>query len=111
LPRAAASPIWSFTNDRKDHEMARNTGTNSFAQVALWLAVVGAINWGLVGFFDFDLVRAIFGGQSSTPSSALSRVVYAIVGLAGVALAIVGPRLRARDADAARLGRPAETRA
>jgi uncharacterized membrane protein YuzA (DUF378 family) len=91
--------------------MTRNRGTNSFAQLALWLAVVGAINWGLVGFFDFDLVRAIFGGDRATPSSALSRVVYALVGLAGVALAIVGPKLRARDADAPRLGRAAESRA
>ncbi len=91
--------------------MARSSGTNTFAQVALWLAVVGAIDWGLVGFFDFDLVRAVFGGDSATPSSALSRVVYAIVGIAGIALAVVGPRLRARDADAPRLGRPAETRA
>ncbi len=90
--------------------MTRTRGTNSFAQVALWLAVVGAINWGLVGFFDFDLVRAIFGGDHSTPSSALSRVVYAVVGLAGVGLAVVGPRLRARDADAPRLGTPAESR-
>jgi hypothetical protein len=90
--------------------MTRNR-TTPFAQLALWLAVVGAINWGLVGFFDFDLVRAIFGGDSSTPSSALSRVIYAIVGLAGVALAVLAPRLRARDADAPRLGRPAETRA
>jgi uncharacterized membrane protein YuzA (DUF378 family) len=86
-------------------------GTNSFAQLALWLAVVGAINWGLVGFFDFDLVRAIFGGDRSTPSSALSRVVYAVVGLAGVGLAVVAPRLRARGAQPSRIGGPAETRA
>ncbi len=91
--------------------MARNSGTNSFAQVFLWLAVVGAINWGLVGFLDFDLVRAIFGGQSSTPSSALSRVVYAVVGLAGIGLAVVGPRLRARDAEGATYGTAARSRA
>jgi uncharacterized membrane protein YuzA (DUF378 family) len=91
--------------------MARNRSTNSFAQIALWLAVVGAVNWGLVGLFDFDLVRAVFGGESSTPSSALSRVVYSVVGLAGVALAVVGPKLRARDgSDAPRIGRPVETR-
>lgn len=91
--------------------MNDHRGTNSFAQLALWLSVVGAINWGLVGFFDFDLVRAIFGGESSTPSSALSRVVYAVVGLAGVGLAVVGPRLRARDARASGISRAAETRA
>jgi uncharacterized membrane protein YuzA (DUF378 family) len=48
-------------------------------RVALGLAVVGAVNWGLVGFFRFDLVAKLLGGQSSP----LSRVVYALVGLAG----------------------------
>jgi uncharacterized membrane protein YuzA (DUF378 family) len=91
--------------------MATRDTKDTLAQIALWLAVIGAINWGLVGFFDFDLVRAIFGRSSSTDSSALSRVVYAIVGLAGIALAALAPRLRARDT--ARLppgGRPIETR-
>lgn len=48
--------------------------------VALILILVGAINWGLWGFFQFDLVAAIFGGQSAT----VSRVIYAIVGIAGL---------------------------
>lgn len=91
--------------------MAQNRGSNTLAQVALWLAVIGAINWGLVGFFDFDLVRAIFGGDTSTEASAFSRVIYAVVGLAGLALAFFGPRLRTRDTEPSRLGRPAETRA
>lgn len=43
------------------------------------LLVVGGLNWGLVGFFGFDLVAAIFG-----PMSALSRIVYVLVGLAAV---------------------------
>jgi uncharacterized protein len=51
--------------------------------IALVLVIVGAVNWGLVGLAQFDLVAALFGGQSA----ALSRVVYALVGLAGVALA------------------------
>jgi uncharacterized protein len=50
--------------------------------IALVLVVVGAVNWGLVGLFQFDLVAALFG-----PASALSRLVYALVGLAGLALA------------------------
>jgi uncharacterized membrane protein YuzA (DUF378 family) len=50
--------------------------------VALVLAVVGAINWGLVGLAQFDLVAALFGGQAAP----LSRVVYSLVGLAGIAL-------------------------
>ena len=44
--------------------------------IAAVLLVVGGLNWGLVGFFNFDLVAAMFGS-----SSALSNTVYAIVGL------------------------------
>jgi uncharacterized membrane protein YuzA (DUF378 family) len=50
--------------------------------LALVLVVVGAVNWGLVGLFQFDLVAALFG-----PASALSRLVYSLVGAAGIALA------------------------
>ncbi len=49
-------------------------------RTALVLAIIGAINWGLIGFFRFDLVAAIFGGQAA----AFSRVLYAIIGLAGL---------------------------
>ncbi|MGC4001343.1 MAG: DUF378 domain-containing protein [Anaeromyxobacter sp.] len=77
--------------------MAKHEGRNAFAQLVLWLSIIGALNWGLVGFFDFDLVRALFGSSSSTPSSAVARAVYALVGLAGLALAFVAPRLRTRD--------------
>jgi uncharacterized membrane protein YuzA (DUF378 family) len=91
--------------------MARNDGKTAIAQIALWLAVIGAINWGLVGFFNFDLVRAIFGGDSSTPASTLSRIVYAVVGIAGIVLAALGPRLRARDTARLPAGRPVETHA
>ena len=52
--------------------------------IALVLVVVGAVNWGLVGLFQFDLVAALFGG----PSAALSRVVYSLVGVAGVVVAL-----------------------
>lgn len=54
----------------------------SFGLIALLLVVVGAINWGLVGIAQFDLVAFLFGGQSAT----LSRVVYSLVGIAGVVL-------------------------
>ena len=50
--------------------------------IALVLVVVGAVNWGLVGLFEFDLVAALFG-----PGSTLSRFIYALVGLSGVVLA------------------------
>lgn len=48
------------------------------------VASIGAINWGLIGFFNFNLVDAIFGGGSAEQTSALSRVIYAIVGICGV---------------------------
>ncbi len=50
------------------------------AKIALALVVIGALNWGLWGFFQFDLVAWLFGGNTS----GLSRVVYSIVGLAGL---------------------------
>jgi len=56
--------------------------------VALVLVLIGALNWGLVGFFSFDLVAAIFGAMS-----AISRVIYALVGLAAIYLAVVSPSL------------------
>ena len=63
--------------------------------IALLLVIVGAVNWGLVGLFQFDLVAALFGGQAA----ALSRVVYGLVGLAGVVLAATSAALASpRDA-------------
>ncbi|MBQ9119951.1 MAG: DUF378 domain-containing protein [Lachnospiraceae bacterium] len=47
--------------------------------IALLLILIGAINWGLIGFFSFDLVRVLFGNMSI-----LSRIVYALVGIAGI---------------------------
>ena len=56
--------------------------------IALVLVVVGALNWGLVGVARFDLVAALFGGSDA----ALSRVVYTLVGIAGVVLAATSGR-------------------
>ena len=49
-------------------------------RIALALLIVGGVNWGSVGLFQFDLVAWICGGSSSL----LSRVIYTVVGLAGV---------------------------
>lgn len=46
----------------------------------LLLIIIGAINWGLIGFFQFDLVGFLFGGQSSI----LSRIIFALVGISGL---------------------------
>lgn len=53
---------------------------NAVDWVAFVLVIVGALNWGLVGFFQWDLVAAIFGG----PGATISRIVYALVGLAAL---------------------------
>lgn len=47
---------------------------------ALIISIIGSINWGLIGLFQFDLVAWIFGGQNAV----VSRIIYAIVGLAGL---------------------------
>jgi uncharacterized membrane protein YuzA (DUF378 family) len=48
--------------------------------IALILSIVGSLNWGLVGLFQFDLVAWLFGGQDAL----LSRIVYTVIALAGV---------------------------
>ncbi|QOS98824.1 DUF378 domain-containing protein [Brevibacterium sp. JNUCC-42] len=49
-------------------------------KLALLLVIIGAINWGLIGLFHFDLVATLFGGMGSI----LSRIIYTLVGIAGI---------------------------
>ena len=49
-------------------------------RIALLLVIIGAVNWGSIGLFQFDLVAWVFGGQDAS----ISRVVYTIVALAGI---------------------------
>jgi len=62
-------------------EGGRKMGMKWLDCTALTIAIIGAINWGLIGFFGFDLVAFIFGDMSL-----LSRIVYAIVGICGLYL-------------------------
>ena len=71
--------------------MNRNT-LSAATWVAIVLAAIGAVNWGLVGLFDFNLVSALFG-----PMSTLSRIIYVIVGLAGVYLVVAAATLESRS--------------
>jgi len=48
-------------------------------RLALILVIIGALNWGLIGLFQFDLVATLFGGQDSI----VSRIIYTLVGIAG----------------------------
>ena len=49
-------------------------------KIALFLLVVGGLNWGLIGIFDFDLVAWLFGGQGAV----LSRIIYTLVGISAL---------------------------
>ena len=49
-------------------------------KTALALAIIGALNWGSIGIFQFDIVASIFGGQDAI----ISRIIYTLVALAGI---------------------------
>ena len=58
----------------------------AFHAIVLTLVIIGGINWGLIGLFDYNLVDAIFG-----PMSLVSRIIYTLVGIAGIwAIAFYG---------------------
>ncbi|MCL5056438.1 MAG: DUF378 domain-containing protein [Actinobacteria bacterium] len=55
-------------------------------RTALALAIIGAINWLLVGLFQWDLVQALSGASALRPSTIFSRIIYTLVGLGGLYL-------------------------
>lgn len=70
--------------------------TRTFDWTALTLIIIGAINWGLVGLFQFDLIASVFGGTGVW----VSRIVYSLIGLSGIyALSLFG---KVDDNDAVR---------
>ncbi len=66
----------------------------SIVFVTALLTIIGAINWGLVGIADWNLVNAIFGGSVHQAAGPISRIIYAVVGLSGLVLLFYLPRLR-----------------
>ena len=62
--------------------------TKGLDYTVLTIAIIGAINWGLIGFFRIDLVAFLFGEMSM-----LSRIVYSIVGLSGLYLVSLNGRV------------------
>lgn len=62
-------------------------------RLATALLIIGGLNWGLVGLFDFDLVASIFGG----PESFLSELIYTLVGIAAIYELFVFNRLKRLD--------------
>ena len=69
--------------------MAEQPKLSGITWAAIALVVIGALNWGLIGLFNFNLVAAIFGDATT-----LSRIVYVVVALAGIYLAVDTVRLR-----------------
>ncbi|HKU37655.1 MAG TPA: DUF378 domain-containing protein [Polyangiales bacterium] len=58
--------------------------SNAWFKILLFIAIIGAVNWGLIGFFNWNLVDALFGGGVREETSTGSRIVYALVGLSGL---------------------------
>ncbi|MDD3222237.1 MAG: DUF378 domain-containing protein [Clostridia bacterium] len=58
--------------------------------VSLILIIIGAINWGLIGFFNLDLVSTIFGTMSM-----ITRIIFAVVGIAGIYSLVLFWKLKA----------------
>ena len=61
------------------YEGGREMRNRALDCLALTIAIIGAINWGLIGLFSFDLVAFVFGNMSW-----FSRIIYALVGIAGL---------------------------
>jgi uncharacterized membrane protein YuzA (DUF378 family) len=66
-----------FENNKNKRE--RRTDMETIQKIALVFTIIGAINWGLVGLFDLDLVATVFGDMTM-----LSRIVYGLVGICGL---------------------------
>ena len=74
-------------NPKKKGGMFMNSKVLDY--ILLTLVIIGAVNWGLIGFFRFDLVAFLFGDMSW-----VSRIVYALVGIGGIYLLSVYGRIR-----------------
>jgi uncharacterized membrane protein YuzA (DUF378 family) len=60
--------------------------------IAFILVIIGALNWGLVGFFNWNLVDAIFGVGST-----MARVIYALVGVSGLWVLFTAPKMMSKE--------------
>jgi len=70
------------------------SGSRTWDTICLSLVILGAINWGLIGLFRFDLIAVIFGGMESI----FSRIIYTLIALAGLyCLSFFGRTSHTRD--------------
>jgi len=60
--------------------------------LSLVLVIIGGLNWGIIGFFDYNVVGAIFGG-----ASIITRIIYAVVGLAGLYMVATGVKMAEQE--------------
>ena len=60
--------------------------------VCLILIIIGAVNWGLIGFFSLDIISVIFGNMCM-----ISRIIYAVVGIAGIYSLVLFWKLKAEE--------------
>ena len=56
----------------------------SISKITWILVIVGALNWGLLGIFDFNLVAAIFGSEGLISAEIVERIIYTLVGISGL---------------------------
>jgi uncharacterized protein len=81
-----------ISDRRSTSNVARTNPIGAVDWIAMTLLIVGGVNWGLVGLFNFDLVATLFGEMS-----ALSRIVYIVVGLSALYTIYTGSKMsRAR---------------
>lgn len=71
---------------------ANNMNTKGLDYTLLTLVIIGAVNWGLIGFFRFDLVAFLFGEMSW-----ITRIIYALVGISGLYLISAFGRIRSME--------------
>ncbi len=81
-----------------------NNRYNFLDWFSLALVIVGAINWGLVGFFNWNVVDAVFGA-----GAIVSRIIYALVGLSGLYMIATGVKMGTEEENAYRRSRRERT--
>ena len=99
--RSGAYDLCFFGNNERIRRKNRTAkeDDNMLDRTSLILTIIGAINWLLVGLFQFDLVAYFCGGQTAT----LSRIIYTVVGIAGLWCISLLFRERTREPHEARV--------
>ena len=83
---------YTWIEDLHHEKDAYTMNTKGLDYTLLALVIIGAVNWGLIGFFRFDLVAFLFGEMSW-----LSRIIYALVGISGLYLISAFGRIRSME--------------